>query len=101
MLRFQNGTVERPEGSLQGSYQYNFKTADFGGSGKGLLDLVSLKPALSETLRQAVDRYRPDTPVRLDLKNYGGNMRHPERAAADGSVTVGKLTTGLGQASNL
>lgn len=101
VLRFQNGTVQRPEGDLYGSYQYNFKTADFSGSGKGLLDLVSLKPALSESLRQALDLYHPETPVRLDLKTYSGNMRHAEQAAADGSVTVGKLTAGLGRAANI
>ena len=101
VLLFRNATVRRPEGDLHGSYQYNFKTADFGGSANGPLDLVALKPALSESSQQALDLYRPETPVMLDLKSYSGNMRHPDCAAADGSVAIGKLATGLGRAANI
>ena len=101
VLLFQNATVRRPEGELRGQYQYNFKTADFSGTANGPLDLVSLKPALGESVRHALDLYRPETPVVLDLKSYSGNMRDPDRTAAEGAVNIGSFAAGVGHAANI
>lgn len=101
LLQFRDGTVRRPEGELRGSYQYHFKTADFSGSGSGVLDLVSLKPALSPSWRETLDRYRPETPVNFDLKNYSGNWRDADRTTAEGTVRIGALAAGTGRAANI
>ena len=101
LLQFRDGTVRRPEGELRGSYQYHFKTADFSGNGSGVLDLVSLKPALPQSWRETLDRYRPETPVNFDLKNYSGNWRDANRTAAEGTVKIGALVAGTGRAANI
>ncbi|OHE78946.1 MAG: hypothetical protein A2107_05660 [Verrucomicrobia bacterium GWF2_62_7] len=101
LLQLRDGTVRRPEGELRGSYQYHFQTADFGGSASGVLDLVSLKPALPESWRQALDCYRPETPVNFDLKSYSGNWRNADRTTADGTVKIGALAAGTGRAANI
>lgn len=101
LLQLRDGTVRRPEGELRGSYQYHFKTADFGGSGKGVLDLVSLKPALPQSWSETFDRYRLETPVEFDLKSYSGNWRDATRTTAEGTVKIGALATGMGRAANI
>ncbi|MBI5688002.1 MAG: hypothetical protein HZC54_23260, partial [Verrucomicrobia bacterium] len=101
LLQFRDATLRRPEGELRGSYQYHFKTADFSGSGSGVLDVVSLKPALSPALRETLDRYRPETPVNFDLKSYSGNWRDASRTAAEGTVKIGALAAGTGRAANI
>ncbi|MCX6906844.1 MAG: hypothetical protein NTY01_02250 [Verrucomicrobia bacterium] len=101
LLQFRDAAVRRPEGELRGSYQYHFKTADFSGSGSGVLDLVSLKPALPQSWRETIDRYRPETPVNFDLKSYSGNWRDANRTAAEGTVKIGALAAGTGRAANI
>lgn len=101
LLQFRDGIVRRPEGELRGSYRYHFKTADFGGSGNGVLDLVSLKPVLPQSWRETLDRYRPETPVNFDLKNYSGNWREADRTVAEGTVKIGALAAGTGHATHI
>lgn len=99
LLQLRDGNVRRPEGELRGSYQYHFKTADFGGSGKGVLDVVSLKSAFPQSWNETLDRYRLETPVEFDLKNYSGNWRDATRTKAEGAVKIGALSIGTGRAS--
>jgi hypothetical protein len=101
LLQFRDATVRRPEGDLHGSYQYHFKTADFSGSANGVLDIISLKPALSQSWWETLDRYRPETPVNLSLKSYSGNWRDADRTVAEGTVKIGALAAGTGRAANI
>jgi hypothetical protein len=101
LLQFRDAMVRRPEGEMRGSYQYHFKTADFAGSGSGVLDVVALKPALSPSLQETLGRYRLETPVSFDLKSYSGNWRDASRTTAEGAVKIGALAAGTGRAANV